>query len=114
MILRDQAVVEVVVLDLQEDGLTIYVVAGLQEVDHFGGDEDAVAVDGLHGNEAGEGKRERQGVNARWEGKAVWVSNTHTQTCGKHEGHSQLRVDVVGEVEELLLAVSLSGRVSRQ
>lgn len=55
MILGDQAVVEVVVLDLQEDGLTVHVVPRLQEVDYFGGDEDAVAVNGLHSDEAGGG-----------------------------------------------------------
>lgn len=53
MILRDQTVVEVVILDLQEDGLTVHIVPWPQEVDHFGGDEDAVAVDGLHSDEAG-------------------------------------------------------------
>lgn len=53
VVLGDQAVVEVVVLDLQEDGLAVHVVPRLQEVDHFGGDEHAVAVDGLHGDEAG-------------------------------------------------------------
>lgn len=56
MILGDQAVVEVVVLDLQEDGLAVHIVPWLQEVDCFGGDEDAVAVNGLHGDEAGKGK----------------------------------------------------------
>lgn len=53
VILRHQAVVEVVVLDFEEDGFTIHVVARLQEVHNFGGDEDAVAVDGLHSDEAG-------------------------------------------------------------
>lgn len=57
MILGDQAVVEVVVLDLKEDGLAVHIVPWLQEVDYFGGDEDAVAVNGLHGDEAGKGKR---------------------------------------------------------
>lgn len=56
MILGDQAVVKVVVLDLQEDGLAVHIVPWLQEVDYFGGDEDAVAVTGLHGDEAGKGK----------------------------------------------------------
>lgn len=58
MILRDQTVVEVVIFDLQEDGLTIHVVPWLQEIDHFGGDEDTVGVDGLHSNEAGEGNEQ--------------------------------------------------------
>lgn len=57
MILRDQTVVKVIIFDLQEDGLPVHVVPRLQEVDHLGGDEDAVAVDGLHGDEAGGRKR---------------------------------------------------------
>ena len=57
MILRDQAVVEVIILDLQEDGLPVDEVPGLQEVNHFGGDEHAVAVDWLHCNEAEDRKQ---------------------------------------------------------
>lgn len=49
----DQAVVEVVVLDLQEDGVAVQVGAVLEEVDALGGDEDAVAVDQLHRDETG-------------------------------------------------------------
>lgn len=56
MVLGDQAVVEVIVLHLQEDGLTVHILPRLQEVDRYGGDEDAVGVDGLHGDEAGEDK----------------------------------------------------------
>lgn len=53
MILGDQTVVQVLILDLQEDGFAVHVVPRPQEVDHFGGDEDAVAVYGLHSDEAG-------------------------------------------------------------
>lgn len=56
MVLGDQTVVEVVILDLQEDGLAVNVLPGLQEVDYFGGDEDAVAINGLHSDEAGQRK----------------------------------------------------------
>lgn len=52
MILRYQTVVEVIVFDLQKDGLTIHEVTWLQEVDNFRGDEYAVRVDGLNSNEA--------------------------------------------------------------
>ena len=52
MILRHQTVVQIIVLNLQEDALTVHVVPRLQEVDHLGGDEDAVAVDRLHSYEA--------------------------------------------------------------
>lgn len=58
MIFRDKTVVEVIIFDLQEDGLTIHIVPRLQEVDHFGGDEDAVAVDRLHSYEAGVGNEQ--------------------------------------------------------
>lgn len=95
VVLGDQAVVEVIVLDLQEDGVTVHVVPWLQEVDGHRGDEDAVAVDGLHGDEAGEEGRGR-------------LSTRSKVTHGFKRGDSQLGVDVVGEVEELLLAVSLS------
>lgn len=58
MILRDQTVVQVIVFDLQENGISIHIVAWFQEVDHFGGDEDTVGVDGLHSDEAGVGERQ--------------------------------------------------------
>lgn len=51
VVFGDEAVVEVVVLDFQEDGLSIHVVPAFQEVHGFGGDEHAVAVDVLHGYE---------------------------------------------------------------
>lgn len=53
VILGDQAVVEVVVFDLQEDGLPVHIIPRLQEVDNLRGDEDAVAVYGLDSDEAG-------------------------------------------------------------
>lgn len=56
----DQAVVEVVVLDLQEDGVAVQVRAVLEEVHTFRGDEDAVAVDQLHRDETGEDKHTRR------------------------------------------------------
>lgn len=59
MIFGDQTVVEVVILDLQEDGLAVNVLPWLQEVDYFGGDKDAVAINGLHSDEAGERKTQR-------------------------------------------------------
>lgn len=48
----DEAVVEIVVLDFQENGLPVYIVPTLQEVHGLGGDEHTVAVDVLHGDEA--------------------------------------------------------------
>lgn len=60
VVLGDQAVVEVIVLHLQEDGIAVHIVPWLQEVDRYRGDEDAVAVDGLHGDEAGEDKHGQQ------------------------------------------------------
>lgn len=92
VVLGDQAVVEVIILHLQEDGIAVHVVPWLQEVDGYRGDEDAVAVDGLHGDEAGEDEH----------------GQLSTQSGSKVTGDSQLGVDVVGEVEELLLAVGLS------
>lgn len=56
MIFGDQTVVEVVILDLKEDGLAVNTLPWLQEVDYFGGDKDAVAINGLHSDEAGERK----------------------------------------------------------
>lgn len=56
----DQAVVEVVVLDLQEDGVAVQVRAVLEEVHTFRGDEDAVAVDQLHRDETGEEKHTQE------------------------------------------------------
>ena len=55
MVLGDQAVVEVIVLDLQEDGFTVYKLPRFQEVHHLGGDEHTVGVYGLHCDEAEEG-----------------------------------------------------------
>lgn len=52
VVFGDEAVVEIVVLDFQENGLPVYVVPAFQEVDGLGGDEHAVAVDVLHGDEA--------------------------------------------------------------
>lgn len=67
----DQAVVEVVVLDLQEDGVAVQVRAVLEEVHTFRGDEDAVAVDQLHRDETGEEKHTHAGncqlSACRWE-----------------------------------------------
>lgn len=65
MILGDQTVVQVVILHLQEDGFTVHIVPRLQEVDRHRGDEDIVAVDGLHSDEAGEGKHSEV---SRWSG----------------------------------------------
>lgn len=44
--------VEVIIFDLQEDGLAVHIVPWFQKVNHFGGDKDTVAVGGLHGNKA--------------------------------------------------------------
>ena len=55
MVLGDQTVVQVIVFDLQKDGFAVHIVPWLQEVDHFGGYEDTIAVDGLHSDEAGVG-----------------------------------------------------------
>ena len=52
MVSGDETVVEVVVLDFQENGLPVYIVSTFQEVDSLGGDEHAVAIDVLHGDEA--------------------------------------------------------------
>lgn len=80
MILRDQAVVEVVILDLQEDGLAVNVVPRLQEVDHFGGDEHAVAIDGLHCDEAAGSEthtHSRTELQTRCANKRREMSETH-------------------------------------
>lgn len=102
VVLGHQAVVEVIVLDLQEDGLAVHEVPRLQEVDRHGGDEDAVGVDGLHGDEAGEDKHSQLSTPSG------------SKVTGVLTGDPQLRVDVVGEVEELLLAVGLSCGVARK
>lgn len=57
VVFGDKAVVEVIVFDLEENGLSVYVVPTLQEVHGFGGDEDTVAIDILHGYEAAWGER---------------------------------------------------------
>lgn len=57
VVFGDKAVVKVIVLDLEENGLPVDVVPALQEVHGFGGDEHAVAVDVLHGYEAAWGER---------------------------------------------------------
>lgn len=81
MILGDQTVVEVIVLHLQEDGLTVHIVPWLQEVDRHGGDEDAVAVDGLHGDEAGEDKQSVEHT-VRVEGRTcVYMTLTTRSGC---------------------------------
>ena len=103
MILRDQTVIEVIIFDLKEDGLAIHIVPWLQEVDNFGGDEDAVAVNGLHSYEASVGNKQ---YTTESNGTAVNQGIRHIQG---NEGNSQLRVDVVSEVEELLLTISLCG-----
>lgn len=48
MVFGDKAVVEVIIFDLKENGLSVYVVPTLQEVHSFGGDEHAVAINVLH------------------------------------------------------------------
>lgn len=58
VVFGDEAVVEIVIFDLQENGLSVDIVPASQEVDGFGGDEHAVAVDVLHGDEAAEGEGE--------------------------------------------------------
>lgn len=57
MVFGDKAVVEVIIFDLEENGLSVYVVPTLQEVHGFGGDEHTVAIDVLHGYEAARGER---------------------------------------------------------
>lgn len=52
MVFGDKAVVEVIIFDLEENGLSVYVVSTLQEVHSFGGDEHAVAINVLHCYEA--------------------------------------------------------------
>lgn len=52
MVFGDKAVVEVIIFDLEENGLSVYVVPILQEVHSFGGDKHAVAINVLHGYEA--------------------------------------------------------------
>lgn len=52
MVFGDKAVVEVIIFDLKENGLSVYVVPTLQEVHSFGGDEHAVAINVLHCYEA--------------------------------------------------------------
>ena len=52
MVFGDKTVVEVIIFDLEKNGLSVYVVSTLQEVHSFGGDEHAVAIDVLHGYEA--------------------------------------------------------------
>lgn len=52
MVFGDKAVIEVIIFDLEENGLSVYVVPTLQEVHSFGGDEHAVAINVLHCYEA--------------------------------------------------------------
>lgn len=52
VVLGHQAVVQVVILDLQEDGIPVHAVPTPQEIHGLGGDEHAVAADVLHGDEA--------------------------------------------------------------
>lgn len=51
VVLGHQAVVQVIIPDLQEDGIPVHAVPTPQEIHGLGGDEHAVAVDVLHGNE---------------------------------------------------------------
>lgn len=51
MILRDQAVVKIIIFYLQKNGFPIHIFPRLKEVHDFRGDEHTVSVDGLHGNE---------------------------------------------------------------
>lgn len=81
VVLGDQAVVEVVVLHLQEDGLSVHVLAGLQEVHHLGRDEHAVGVYGLHRNEAGIGvewwEKEKSEIRHSFQSFGTNLSPTH-------------------------------------
>lgn len=52
MILGDQAVVEIIIFDLQKNGFPIHIFPKLEEVHDFRGDEHTVGVYRLHGNEA--------------------------------------------------------------
>lgn len=51
VVLGHQAVVQVVIPDLQEYGIPVRAVPALQEIHGLGGDEHTVAVDVLHGDE---------------------------------------------------------------
>lgn len=51
MVFGDKTVVEVIIFDLEENGLSVYVVPALQKVHSFRGDEHAVAINVLHGYE---------------------------------------------------------------
>jgi hypothetical protein len=57
VIFGNEAVVEVIIFDLKENGLSVYIVPTLQEVHSFGGDEHTVALNVLHGYEAAQGER---------------------------------------------------------
>lgn len=52
MVFGDKTVVEIIIFDLEENGLSVYVVPTLQEVHSFRGDEHAVAINVLHRYEA--------------------------------------------------------------
>lgn len=56
VVFGDEAVVEIIIFDFQENGLSVDIVPASQEVDGLGGDEHAVAVDVLHCDEAAEGE----------------------------------------------------------
>lgn len=51
VVLGHQAVVQVIIPDLQEDGIPVHAVPTLEEIHSLGGDEHTVAVDVLHSNE---------------------------------------------------------------
>lgn len=51
VVLGHQAVVQVVIPDLQEDGIPVHAIPTLQEIHGLGGDEHTVAVDVLHSDE---------------------------------------------------------------
>lgn len=51
MVLGHQAVVQVIIPDLQEYGIPVHAVPTLEEIHSLGGDEHTVPVDVLHGDE---------------------------------------------------------------
>ena len=80
--------VEVIVLDLEEDGLSVDVVSASQEVDGLGGDEHAVAVHVLHGYEAADGEgREAEAPLARRSTSNPAALTPHT--LGRRSAHSE-------------------------